>query len=410
MTKKKFRGILGIILMMAMMSVMQMLYPLKIALLGLLLLLCFGEAKVCRQNRLLCSFLCASSLLGIFVGAIVGTPYPFHGITVGVLWPIFSLIIVTPLLKTDRDYTIMIKWMFFMHSFLIIYDLVYAVSIIRGTPIINLYPEMENVAFSFYETTSRMGFVNLNTLTFTTPLFFLLYLTHYDFGVSRKVQFAFLLLNLFLLIFSGRRSLMLIFILAPLFTIIFQGLFPKKASAETKKYLSLILIFIVGALGYVYTTMPEVFEGYLFTFTKAFDSEEESTKFNQARMLWGHFMDNPLLGSGAGAEFYEAARGIRQHQFELTYLLKLATGGIIGFTLYIMGSVGALLVGFKYARKRKDVLFICILFAFFFVLLADATNPVLCSFDLMLPLFLVYAKINSCVFNYNIVEINESKV
>ena len=203
---------------------------------------------------------------------------------------------------------------------------------------------------------------------------------------------------------------MLIFILAPLFTIIFQGLFPKKASAETKKYLSLILIFIVGALGYVYTTMPEVFEGYLFTFTKAFDSEEESTKFNQARMLWGHFMDNPLLGSGAGAEFYEADRGIRQHQFELTYLLKLATGGIIGFTLYIMGSVGALLVGFKYARKRKDVLFICILFAFFFVLLADATNPVLCSFDLMLPLFLVYAKINSCVFNYNIVEINESKV
>lgn len=398
---KSLRGALAIMLMMSMMSVMQMLYPLKIALLGVLLLLCFSDAKVCKQNRILCSFLCASSLLGILVGIVSGTAYPFHGITVGVLWPIFSLLIVTPLLKNNSDYNTMIKWMYYMHSFLIIYDLVYAVCIIRGTPVVNLYPEMENVGFSFYETTSRMGFINLNTLTFTTPLFFLLYLTHYDFGVNRKIQIIILLLNLFLLIFSGRRSLMMIFLLAPLFTIVFQSLFPQKASVETRRYLFLILIFVIGSLGYVYVTMPEVFEGYLFTFTKAFDSTEESTRFNQARMLWGHFMENPILGTGAGAEFFESDRGIRQHQFELTYLLKLATGGIIGFLLYIMGTIGVLLVGFKYARKRRDVLFLCMLFAFFFVLLADATNPVLCAFDLMLPLFLCYAKINSCVYNYD---------
>ena len=290
--------------------------------------------------------------------------------------------------------------MFYMHSFLIIYDLLYTANVLFGTPIINLYPEIET-GFSFYETTSRLGLINLNTLTFTTPLFFLLYMAHYEFGIKSKYQFVILLLNLFLLIFSGRRSLMLIFFLCPIFTLLFSSFFPKESAKRTKKYLLLIVVIIVGALGYVYSTMPEVFEGYLHTFTKAFDSSEESTRFNQAKMLMGHFEENPILGTGSGAVFFEADRGIRQHQFEQTYLLKLATGGIIGFMLYIMGTIGVWFVGVKYARKRRDVLFICMLFAFFFVLVADATNPVLCSFDLMLPLFLCYAKINSCVYNYD---------
>lgn len=387
-------------LMMAMMSVISFLYPIKILLLGLLLLLCIKDVRVCKQNRALCACLCASTLIGALVGAIKGTEYPFYSLTVGVAWPVLSLIIVTPLLRTNHDYQVMIRWLFVMHSFLIIYDLLYASNVIFGTPIINLYPERE-IGFSFYETTSRMNLINLNTLTFTSPLFFLLYLSKYDFGIKRIIQFVIILLNLFLVVISGRRSLMLVFFLTPFFSILFSGLFPKESSAATKRYLFIILVIVVGALGYVYATKPEVFEGYLYTFTKAFDRNVESTRFNQAKMLMGHFEENPIFGAGSGAVFYEADRGIRQHQFEQTYLLILATRGIIGFTLYLLGTVGVLLVGIKYAKRRKDVLFTCMLFAFFFVLVADATNPVLCSFDLMLPLFLCYAKLNSCVLNYD---------
>lgn len=400
MTVRKLRGVLAIMLMMSMMSVISFLYPLKILLLGVLLLLCYRDARVCKQDRLLCGFLCISTLLGMFVGLLRDTEYPFYTITVGVLWPILSLIIVTPILKTKYDYEIMVKWMFYMHAFLVVYDLLYASSMLYGTPIINLYPEAEE-GFAFYETTSRLRLINLNTLTFTSPLFFVLYLSRYEFRVSRIFQFVIILLNFFLVIISGRRSLMLVFFLTPLFAIIFSGFLSKESSKTARKYLLILVAIIVGALGYVYTTMPEVFEGYLHTFTKAFDSSEESTRFNQAKMLMGHFNEHPILGTGTGAVFYEADRGIRQHQFEQTYLLKLATGGIVGFFFYLLGTVGVFLVGVKFARKREDTLFICMLFAFFFVLIADATNPVLCSFDLMLPLFLCYAKINSCVFNYD---------
>ena len=387
-------------LMMLMMPVLLYLNPVKIVLLALLVILCFKDARVCRANRFLCGMLCMSSILATIVGLLRGTTYPFYGMTIWVMWPIASLIILTPLLKTNENYKTMIKWMFYMHSFLVVYDLIYALSVVNGTPLINIYPDLES-GFSFYDTTSRMSFVNLNTLTFTTPLFFLLYLTRYDFGVNSKAQVIILLLNFFLLLFSGRRSLMAIFILAPIFTIVFRRLFPHDVASRTKRYLFILLIVILGALGYVYTTMPEVYEGYLYTFTKAFDSDEEPLKFYQAKMLWGQFVDKPIFGAGAGAVFYEPFRGSSSHQFELTYFLKLATGGVVGFLLYIIGTIGVLLVGARYAVKRNDVLFVCILFAFFFVLLADATNPVLCSFDLMIPLYICYAKINSCSYNYD---------
>lgn len=400
------RGALAIMLMMSMMSVISSLYLLKVFLLFVLVILCIKDTKVCKTNRHLCIFLCLSTLWGIFWGAVSGHEHAFECITIGVLWPILSLIIVTPLLKDSDDYRVMIKWMFYMHAFLIVYDLLYASNVLFGTPIINLYPE-EETGFSFYETTSRINLINLNTLTFTTPLFFLLYLTHYKFGVNSLVQFVVLLLNLFLLIFSGRRSLMLIFFVCPVFTILFSRFFPKESAKRTKRYLALLLVIIIGALGYVYTTMPEVFDGYLHTFTKAFDKDEESVRFDQSKMLWGHFVDNPIIGDGDGAVYYKSNKGIYSHQFELTYLHKLATRGVVGFTLYFLGTVGVLLVGIKYARKRRDELFICMLFAFFFVLIADATNPVLCSFDLMLPLFLCYAKINSDVYNYDHLKPNE---
>ena len=396
-------------LMMAMMSVISFLYPIKILLLGLLLLLCFKDAKICSTVKYLCIALCLSTFWGILWGEVFGNEHAVEGITVGAVWPILSLIIVTALLKTSQNYRVMIKWMFYMHAFLIIYDLLYTGNVLFGIPIINLYPEVET-GFSFYDTTSRLGLINLNTLTFTTPLFFLLYLTHYDFGVNKKLQFLILILNLFLLIFSGRRSLMLIFFLCPVFTLLFSGFFPKETAKSTKKYLLLILVIVAGAIGYVYITMPEVFDGYLHTFTKAFNSDEESVRFDQGRMLWGHFVDNPIIGDGDGAVYYKSNKGIYSHQFELTYLHKMATRGVIGFALYLIGTVGVLITGIKYARKRKDVLFICLLFAFFFVLIADATNPVLCSFDLMLPLFLCYAKINSCVYNYDHVVKYDGKI
>lgn len=159
-------------------------------------------------------------------------------------------------------------------------------------------------------------------------------------------------------------------------------------------FISLLVVFVV----YYYITAPDVFEGYLFTFKKAFDSDEEPIKFIQAKQLFNTFKEYPIFGAGAGFKLYESIRGIWKYQFELTYLFILASRGIVGFVLYLMGVIGPFWVGLKYAKKHNDQLFLFILIGYFFILLADATNPVLCSFDLMLPLYLCYSKINSLIF------------
>lgn len=400
MTQKKLIGILSIVLVMLMMLCMQTINTLKLALLVPILLYCLKKARVHRKVVFLCSFLCLSTLWGCMIGLFRNTEYPFYSITVGILWPVFSLIISSVLLKTEKDFKALVKWMFVMHVFLMVYDTVFALSVIQGFPMINLYPETES-AFSFYDTMARMNFDNLNVLTFTTPLFFILWITRYEFGVSRKIQTLVILFNFFFLIFCGRRSLVAVFLLTPIFAIFIRKSLPAEIGKASMKYLVFFIVIIIGAISYIYVKSPDVFESNVQNFTNAFDSDVESTKFVQQKMLWAYFQESPITGKGSGAVFYEPARGIKQHQWELTYFLLLATRGIIGFVLYLIGVAGVLFVGLKYAKNNKDILYLSMLFAYFFILLADATNPVLCSFDLMLPLYLVYAKLNMSLLSKN---------
>ena len=133
------------------------------------------------------------------------------------------------------------------------------------------------------------------------------------------------------------------------------------------------------------------------TFINAFDSDVEPVKFAQQRMLISEFMKSPLWGHGVGVDFYEPFPGrlMFAHQFELQYHLKLAQTGLIGFVMMGITYFGIFFYGLYLSKIRYDSLFFFFLIGYFFVLIADATNPVMCSFDLMIPFFLCLAKINS---------------
>jgi hypothetical protein len=143
--------------------------------------------------------------------------------------------------------------------------------------------------------------------------------------------------------------------------------------------------------------MPEILEGYWEAFRRAFDSSVEPVKFAQQEMLINEFLKSPLLGHGFGAEFYEPFPGrmLFSHQFEMQYHLKLAQTGIIGFLLLLLVYWGIFFYGLYLSKVKHDTLFVFFLFGYLFILIADATNPVMCSFDLMIPFFLCLAKINS---------------
>lgn len=394
------KKILSAVLLFLMLVFEARYYLLKIIILFILLIMNMNHIYVSRRVFMLYVPLCLSTLVGIFGGLIRGYDHAFYGITTGIIWPFASLFFAAPMLLKQDNFKYFIKILFYVHSFLVLYDLGYAFSIIVGFSFPNIYPEIDTL-FSFYGFTSRMNFTNLNVLTYTIPIFFMIWLSKYEIGISRLIQTSILLLSFFLLILSGRRSLMIVFPLAPIVALFVRRQLPTNVVKKISKYIVLFISILSVFIFYFYFVQRDVFDGYLFTFTKAFDSDEEPVKFIQAKQLLDVWKDYPLFGAGTGMKLYESIRGIWKFQFELTYLFILASRGVVGFILYLFGVIGPLFVGFKLARKHDDQLFIFMLIGYFFILLADATNPVLCSFDLMVPLYMCYAKINSIEYNKN---------
>ena len=391
----RIRAIVSLVMMALMLIFPAKLYVIKIVLLGILFFTFIGKTRISKTIRFLLLFLVMSTLWGLIVGTLNGNPYPLAGVTTGVMWPILGVIIVLPQLTKEIDFNNLAHYLFYLHAFIVIYDILFALHFIIGFPFFNLYPEVET-PFSYYGTTSRLNLDdNLNVLTFTIPFYFLIWLSNYNIRINRIFQLFMIAAAFFLMILSGRRSLMLIFITAPILVVLTGEFLPKESVKTVRKMLVFFVVLLFFALLYVSVNEPELLEGYSHTFLKAFDSDEESTKFIQAKMLWNNFCENPIIGAGNGAEFYEAARGVRQHQYELIYLLILATRGIIGGCMYFWGIFGVLIIGVRLFLKTHDIMLLSLMFGFLFVLIANATNPVLSSFDLMLPLYFCYAKINS---------------
>ncbi len=398
---KNLSSFLSIIMISIMLVFSAKLYPIKILILGYLFLAFVKKTYVSKQVLFLWACLVFSFLWGLIIGVLKGTDYPLANITIEFLWPTLALIIVLPQLKRNEDFNNLFYYLFYIHTFIIIYDILYAFHMIFGFPFYNLYPEIEK-GFTFYGTTSRLNLDdNLNVLSFTMPMYFLIWLTKYDIKINRLFQTIMVVAGFFLMIISGRRSLMLIFFLAPLLVIFIGHFYPRETVSSIRKYFSFFLILLTIVIMYMISFEPDMVEGYTNTFLMAFNSDEESTKFSQARMLWDHFCENPICGEGSGAVLYESDRGIRQHQYELTYLLQLATKGVIGFIFYFFAIFGVLIFGLKFFVRKKDVVLLTLLFGYLFVLIANGTNPVLSSFDLMLPLYFCYARINYLALHNN---------
>ena len=187
---------------------------------------------------------------------------------------------------------------------------------------------------------------------------------------------------------------MLVFILAPILVMVLGKYFPKSSVRTIKNTLLFFLVFVFVIMCFVYISDNEMFNDYLHFFTKAFDDEEESTKFVQAQMFINHFLENPIFGEGTGTVFYEPDRMTKQHQYELTYMLILATRGIIGSVFYFIGYFGIFIVLFLYFLRTKDMLLLSFIFGYGFSLIANGTNPVLSSFDMLLPIYIGYALVN----------------
>lgn len=396
-SKKDSFAFFSLLLLSAMMVFQSQLYVIKVVLVLIVLMHIVRERVILSIpfSVFIISYL-LYGLWGLLVGILNLNPNPFSKITVSFFWPLLFGCIITQI-KIDRHYFMLLKVMFYVHFGIVIYDLLFICGTIVGFYVPNIYPSVET-GFIFNNNSSRLDFTNLNILTFTMPVFYFLFITGCKFGVGAMKQFVLIVLTMFLFLISGRRSVMLLFIALPFISYFMKFILPKEIGKRISSFAKILIVFfvlVIAAIGFLY---PETLLFYADVFFKAFDSDREPIKFIQQEMLVEAFMEKPFCGYGFGHMFYEpniGGRGIFAYEYELQYHLKLAQTGIIGFSLLIFSYFGTLFYGLYLAWKKKDIVFQAFLLGYFCILIIDGTNPILNSFDLMMPLFLCWAKINT---------------
>lgn len=391
---------LSLFLFFLMMMFPNMYNTLKACILLLMILFTIGRRESC-VNVLIKKIYLSYFIFGvyqIFIGLLFQNENPFDWFTVTILWP-FIYLLFLPSYNSESKWSGVLHVLFWGHVFVVVYDLLFCFGVILGYEIPNIYESIMvgQTPFSFYEgLSSRLNFVNLNTITFSAPVLFVLWLANYDIGI-KKIYLSIVILATFLLfIISGRRSVMGIFALCPIIILTFSNYFSKTDIKALKYTLTCFLIVLSIALVTFFIIDQDFFYGYVGTFTKAFDSDAEPVKFAQEKSLIEAFLNNPIFGYGAGARFFEPfpGRAVWSSQFELQYHLVLARTGIIGFFVWGCAIFGLIVCALKCVKTTKDIILISLLYGYGFMLLANATNPVFCCFDFMLSFFLVSARLN----------------
>lgn len=398
--KKTLLSFSTLLLLSLMMVFIAQLYIVKILCMIAIGVLMSKKIRVSKFVLLNFILILVYGVLGTGLGIIYQNPNPFQFLGVFFFWPIFWLFFISYFSTSPNLLERYLKVLFISHTVIVLFDLFYAVVAFNGIKLPNPFYGTET-GFSIYENSTRMTFINLNTLTFSTPILFILFFSQYKFGINKIYQVINVILTIILLILSGRRSVMLMCVSVFIMPLLFSSCFSKEVRRTTGKVVLVLLVIVFIGAYYVENAYPGFWEGYYQVFLKAFDSSEEPIKFAQAKMFINAIFEKPFLGHGFGAIFFEPLPGrmIYSSYFELSYHQKLATTGIVGFTLIMFVFLSTLWYSFYLSKRNKDVTLVAFAVGLLFMLVADATNPVLCSFDLMWPLYLCLAKINSYQIN-----------
>jgi O-antigen ligase len=179
--------------------------------------------------------------------------------------------------------------------------------------------------------------------------------------------------------------------ITPILIHIFSYSISLDISKKIRKVIIKGYVFLVGATILVLgVTLDGIYEHFL----KAFSSTEEPIKFQQLNLLYNSFLESPILGNGIGDVLYEPYRDRYGSSFELSYFFELNSTGVIGILTYILIFYFIFLLCFRWIKVNNDTILFGLMVGFITYLIGNFTNPFLCSYDYLWPLYIVIAYIN----------------
>jgi hypothetical protein len=263
---------------------------------------------------------------------------------------------------------------------------------------VDFFPESLKVEMQLrvglHEGHSQMASNNINSLFFILPALIGCWLLEGDFANNNKKKIVFsIILCLIAVFLSGRRAL--IFLLPVVPAIVFLQYFYAKGGANLKdfKRLSKIFVFLclvpaLMILMFYLSGNIDLSELYV-RITSAFS--ESGPRATQFYSLFDGFVRNPVLGSGVGGSVDLVRSADRPWMYELSYMMLLFNGGIVGFGLVMSFMAFYYLKALKSVKNGKFYMSekIALLTGLLVFSAGNATNPYFSGFDALFLLGLL---------------------
>lgn len=239
--RKNLLSFSALLLLSLMMIFIAQLYIIKI--LCMMTIGVLASKKVRVSNFVLLNFLLILSygFLGTSIGVLYQNPNPFQFLGVFFFWPIFWLFFISCFSASSCWWEQYLKVLFISHIVIVLFDLFYAVAAFNGIILPNPFYGVDT-GFSIYENSTRMTFINLNTLTFSTPILFILFFSQHGFGINKVYQIINVILTTILLIISGRRSVMLMCVVVFFIPFFFSSCFSKEARKTARRIVLILFV------------------------------------------------------------------------------------------------------------------------------------------------------------------------
>lgn len=371
----------------------------------LILLICIiilGYLICCRQNIKVSKRMFSWIMIYIIIGLcslsnaiLSGNISSFSRITIILINPLiyFIFIIIISNLNKQEVMKKMIKVSIYA---VVTYNFLYFLSINNIVPIpTNLFIYIKENYGGL-----NLGFIKIATQNLVFLIYFIPYFLS-DFFINRKISdFILVILGVMSAIFSARSAFVIILIIA-MFLIIILG---KKINMLNflridKKFIIISFFGIIIFINFIrildinlYLIFEKVKASFDFSNTSYGDLVKDAGGYirnNQFKDLIQTWCYKPFFGWGDGVNSLNIIRSSKSGAYELTYIALLMQRGIIGFILYWMQMFWIFITAIKIIKKNKKYkveLFNCII-GLTCILIANATNPYLDSFDFQFMIF-----------------------
>ncbi|MFZ1005885.1 MAG: hypothetical protein WAN65_03555 [Candidatus Sulfotelmatobacter sp.] len=373
-----------------------------------------GRARLSPRIVLWTLALTATSFLFMVKGIWAGNPGAAEAVTVYILWPIaFTLWIAG--LSEDHILFTLHRVIIAATLFISLYGCLYLLTQLEIVPEIGLVSALslgwDAQRFSAHEGYTQMGTAGISSLPFLVP-YVMASAAIQSWWTGREALWKLSLwaacaLGWFTILAAGRRALFLVVLLTPPLILLPSLFLPAGEKSAAKRCVIKFTAVLTSAVAGLFVGLALIYEvdrhAVWEQFASGFDLSAQTPdgdaleRRQQLIALSRGWLDRPLFGAGLGASVLGSIRSENKPWgYELYYLALLYQTGLVGFLAYAAGVMWIFWRGLAIVREggREAHLMIPMLVGLSGMLIANATNPYLPSFDEMWTLFLPLAVIN----------------